>query len=134
MKPEIEKETNADSLLMKGYKPLTKIELTELISDTTVSGDYEYHGHRRYKTFMNKNGTMVGSNDWGSLEKGQWSIYRNGYLCVMWDGYWENWIAKAFKIGEEIKFYDIESGEWRTTFNKIVKGEQSLNCKIKETN
>jgi hypothetical protein len=126
MKPDLERKINADSLIVLGFKPLTKEELLELISNNTVTGDYDYKGHRIYKTFMNKNGTMIGKNDWGSLEEGSWSVFSNGCLSVKWQGYWEDWIALAFKIDNQIKFYDLESGEWRTTFNKIEKGKQSL--------
>jgi len=126
MKPELERQTTKDLLLSKGYKPLTKVELLELISNTTVCGDYEYSGHRKYKSFMNANGEMNGKNDWGSYEEGNYTIDEDGHLSVAWDGYWEEWTGVAFKVANEIKFYDTNSGIWRTTFNNITKGEQSL--------
>jgi hypothetical protein len=126
MKPEIEKQTTKDDLIEKGYTPLTKQELLELISNTTVSGDYEYSGHRRFKTFMNANGEMEGKNDWGSDEFGKWNIDGKGYLSVEWEGYWENWSGMGFKVEDEIKFYDKKTGKWRTTFNNIMPGEQDL--------
>ena len=126
MKPKIEKETTKEDLLAKGYTPLTKQELKELISNTTVWGDYEYRGHRRYKTFMDSKGAMEGKNDWGSTEFGIWDIDDNGCLTVEWEGYWEDWSGVAFKVEDEIKFYDIKSGKWRTTFHTIIKGEQRL--------
>ncbi len=126
MKPEIEKQTTKDDLIRKGYTPLTKQELSELISNTTVSGDYEYSGHRRFKTFMDANGEMEGKNDWGSDEFGKWNIDDNGYLSVKWEGYWEDWTAVAFKVNDEIKFYNIKDGTWQTTFNNIMPGEQDL--------
>jgi len=126
MKPEIEKQTTKDDLIRKGYTPLTKQELSELISNATVSGDYEYSGHRRFKTFMDANGEMEGKNDWGSDEFGKWNIDDNGYLSVKWEGYWEDWTAVAFKVNDEIKFYNIKDGTWQTTFNNIMPGEQDL--------
>lgn len=127
MQPELEKQTTRDDLLNKGYTPLSKEELLELIANTTVSGDYEYSGHRRYKTFMNANGEMEAKNDWGSDESGQWHIDDNGYFSVAWEGYWEDWTAVAFKVNDEIKFYNMEDGRWMTTFHTIIPGEHDLN-------
>ena len=126
MKPDIEIKTTKDDLIAKGYTPLTKEELLKLISHTTVCGDYEYSGHRKYKTFMNANGSMEAKNDWDSHEEGRWSVDENGYLSVEWDGYWEDWSGMGFKVDDEIKFYDSKTGKWRTSFHNIVQGEQDL--------
>ena len=126
MKPELEIETTKDDLINQGYKPLSKEALLELISNNTVRGDYEYSGHRIYKTFMNANGEMEAKNDWGSDETGRWSVDNDGCISVAWEGYWEDWSGPAFKVGDEIKFYDSISGKWRTTFHQIMQGEQAL--------
>jgi len=126
MHPEIELQTTKDDLILQGYMPLSKNELINLISNTTVLGDYEYSGHRKYKTFIDTSGEMLGKNDWGSNESGRWSLNNLGHFSVEWDGYWEAWTALAFKIDETIKFYDLVSGQWKTTFNTIVDGKQSL--------
>ncbi len=126
MKPEIELQTTKDDLLNRGYTPLSKKELLELISDNTVCGDYEYNGHRIYKSFMNSNGEVEGKNDWGSTESGRWSVDENGYLSVEWDGYWEAWSGVAFKVDDEVKFYNLQDGTWQTTFHKILEGEHDL--------
>ena len=126
MKPEIEMQTTKSDLIAKGYTALTKEELLEYISNTTVIGDYAYNGHRVYKSFMNANDQVTGKNDWGSYEEGRWSIDKNGLLSVSWEGYWEEWTGVAFKVDDAIKFYDIQTGRWRTTFNHIKKGEHDL--------
>jgi len=126
MKPEIEIETTKDDLVAKGYIALTPKVLLKLISNTTVSGDYEYSGHRRYKTFMNANGEMEAQNDWGTYEEGKWKVDENGYFTVEWDGYWEDWTGVAFQVDNELKFYDLKSGKWRTSFDSIVKGKHPL--------
>ena len=129
MSPEIEQRTTRDDLINSGYTPLTKEALVALISNTTVSGDYEYSGHRVYKTFMDANGEMTGRNDWGSDEQGRWSVNNRGHLSVTWDGYWEDWSGVAFQVDREIKFYDTASGKWRTSFHNIMQGEQDLDIK-----
>ena len=126
MKLELEKKTTKDDLLSRGYKPLTQEELLEFISGNTVGGDYEYSGHRVYKTYMNVTGDMQAKNDWGSEEQGSWSVDSEGYLSVKWEGYWEDWSGVAFKIDDVIKFYDVSSGKWRTTFHYIAEGEEEL--------
>jgi len=126
MKPELEMQTSKHDLVSQGYTPLTKEELLKLIANNTVRGDYEYSGHRIYKTFMNANGDMQAKNDWGSEETGRWSVANDGSMSVEWEGYWEDWSALAFKVDDEIKFYDSISGKWRTTFHQIMQGEQDL--------
>jgi len=126
MRPEIEIKTNRDDLLDQGHRPLGQEELLRLISNNTVRGDYEYSGHRIYKTFMDPNGEMEAKNDWGSEEFGSWSVDDAGRLTVSWKGYWEEWTAVAFRIEGEIKFYNIEDGSWQTTFHELLPGRQAL--------
>jgi hypothetical protein len=129
MKPEIEIQTSKDDLLSLGHTPLTKEELLALISNTTVIGDYEYNGHRVYKSFMDANGEIESKNDWGSHVFGRYTIDDNGVFNVEWDGYWDAWSGVAFLIEDEIKFYDVKTGKWRTTFNTITQGKRDLEVK-----
>jgi len=126
MSPELEKRITQNDLLQKDYKPLTKKELEELISDTTVTGDYEYNGHRVYKTYISPDGKMEAKNDWGSHLFGQYTIDENGYFSVTWDGYWDEWTGMAFLTNQEIRFYNIEDGRWMTTFREIKPGKHNL--------
>ena len=128
MQPELEKKITRDEMLKK-YVPLTKERLQALISNTTVTGDYEYNGHRIYKTFMNENGEMEAKNDWGSHVFGHYSIDDEGYFSVSWDGYWDDWTGIAFETHKEIRFYNIEDGRWMTTFTDIAQGKQDLEVK-----
>jgi hypothetical protein len=75
---------------------------------------------------MNANGEMEAQNDWGTYEEGKWKVDEHGCLTVEWDGYWEDWTGVAFQVDNELKFYDIESGKWRTSFDSIVKGKHPL--------
>ena len=75
---------------------------------------------------MDANGEMEGRNDWGSEEQGRWRVDDSGCMCVTWEGYWENWCGMAFKVDDEIKFYDSISGKWRTSFHQILQGSQDL--------
>ena len=126
MKPEIERLTTKEDLLGKGLTALSKEALVARISDTTVTGDYEYDGHRIYKSFMDTNGEIESKNDWGSHVFGRYTIEDNGHLSVEWDGYWDAWTGVAFEIEGEIKFYDIHTGVWRTTFHSILQGKHDL--------
>jgi len=129
MQPELEKQITKNDLLDKGHISLTKEQLKKLIKNTTVTGDYEYNGHRRYKTFMSPDGEMEAKNDWGSHVFGQYSIDDNGYFSVSWDGYWDDWTGIAFETHKEIRFYNIEDGRWMTTFTDIAQGKQNLEVK-----
>jgi len=129
MKPEIEIQTSKDDLLSLGHTPLTKEELLALIANTTVIGDYEYNGHRVYKSFMDTNGGIESKNDWGSHVFGRYTIDDNGVFNVEWDGYWDAWSGVAFLIEGEIKFYDAKTAKWRTTFNAITQGKRDLEVK-----
>jgi hypothetical protein len=129
MKPEIEIQTTKEDLLNLGHTPLTKEELSALITNTTVTGDYEYNGHRVYKSFMDANGEIESKNDWGSHVFGRYTIDEEGLFSVEWEGYWDAWSGVAFLIGSEIKFYDAKTGKWRTTFNTITQGRYDLEVK-----
>jgi len=126
MSPDLEKRITQTDLLKKGYKPLTKKALEELISNTTVTGDYEYNGHRVYKTYMSPDGKMEAKNDWGSHLFGQYSIDENGYFSVTWEGYWDEWTGVAFKTYQEVRFYNTKNGKWITTFTDIKPGRHDL--------
>ena len=129
MKPALELQITKDGLLNLGHRPLSKEALLARIANTTVTGDYEYNGHRRYKTFMSPDGEMEAKNDWGSHVFGRYTIDDDGYFSVSWNGYWDDWTGIAFKINHEIKFYNIEDGRWMTTFTDIAQGKQDLEVK-----
>jgi len=126
MKPALELQTTKDDLLTLGHTPLSKEALVACIANTTVTGDYEYNGHRIYKSFMDTNGDIESKNDWGSHIFGKYTIDDNGDFSVEWDGYWDAWTGIAFEVDGNIKFYDIYTGKWRTTFHSILKGKQPL--------
>jgi hypothetical protein len=129
VKPEVEIKTDKKKLLNRGYSPLSKEELMGYIANTTVTGDYEYNGHRVYKSFMNANGEIESKNDWGSHVFGRYTIDEEGVFSVEWDGYWDAWSGVAFLIEGQIKFYDLKTGKWRTTFNAITQGKCNLEVK-----
>jgi hypothetical protein len=129
MKPEIEILTTKDQLLSLGHIPLTKQEIVALIANTTVTGDYEYNGHRVYKSFIDVNGEIESKNDWSSHVLGRYTIDEKEHFHVEWDGYWDTWTGVVFEIEGHLKFYDTQTGKWRTTFNTIVQGKQDLEVK-----
>ncbi len=126
MKPELEKMITKEDWLQKGYQPLNGKSLKNLIVDTTVTGDYEYNGHRIYKTYLGKEGTMEATNDWGNHLFGRYTVDKHGHFSVFWDGYWDEWTGIAFHTEKALRFYHIESGEWITTFHTILQGRHNL--------
>ncbi len=113
-------------VINQGHIKIDKIQLKNLLLNKTVTGTYEYNGHRIFKSYLNPNGNVNGQNDLGSYEEGKFIINEDDTFSIEWDGYWENWTANVYKIDNKIKFYDIATNMWRTTFFDIQDAEQTL--------
>jgi len=125
MNPEEEIKTTEQNLIDDGYKKLTNEQLHELLVDKTVWGDFEYKGWRKFISYINPDGTIEGLNDWDSNVEGHW-IIQNDSLTFDWDGYWIDWTGNAYEVDGEIKFYDVETNLWMSSFTKIEDGELPL--------
>ncbi len=69
---------------------------------------------------------MEGRNNVGSHHFGEWSVnMENKTFTVKWDG-WDNTTTRAYDVDGQIKFYDSDTGHWRTTFKKFEPGKQEL--------
>ena len=111
-------QLNESDILEKGNIHLSGDSLKQMIVGKKMRGDYLY-GYK-YEGKINSDGTMEGVNNVGSHHVGKWSIdLANHTLTFVWNTGWENWTAKAYKINDEIHLFDIETGNWRTSFNEI---------------
>jgi len=126
MTPQEELQITYDDVINDGHTILSKEELANLIVGKTVYGNYEYNGHRKFVSYIDPDGSVNGTNDWGSYEEGEWSIGDDHIFTVSWDGYWEDWSAYAFHIDGEVKFYEQLTGQWKTTFDAIKDGDLPL--------
>ena len=116
-----------DTIISQRHKQLTIQELKELSSNKTVRGDYFYNNEwRLYICYSNEDGTVEGENDLKSFNEGRWSVNDDGGYSVEWDGYWEDWTGFAYHVDGEIMFFDSTTGKWRTTYTKVVEGEEPL--------
>ena len=119
--------TTQNEVIAAGHKQLTVEELTKVISNNTVTGDYFYNKQwRLYRSYANPNGEIQGENDLGSFVEGTWVINEDASLTLEWDGYWDDWTGVAYFFEDKIKFYDTTSKKWRTTYTKIEAGELDL--------
>jgi hypothetical protein len=108
-------KTKESIIIDGGYQHLSGEELKQRIVGKTIAGDYLY-GYTFVGT-INSNGTIEGKNNVGSYHFGEWSIdLEENTLTLKWDGGWDNWTGRSYDVEGEIKFYDITSGNWRTTF------------------
>ena len=107
-----------------GYEPLSADELRQKISNKTVFGDYGFLF--KFVNVMEENGAMEGRNNAGAHVFGKWSIdSQAGTISVNWDGGWDNTTTRAYWVDDQIKLFDVDSGQWRTTFTSISDGCQS---------
>ncbi|MCP4073175.1 MAG: hypothetical protein GY742_15775 [Hyphomicrobiales bacterium] len=101
-----------------GYPQLSGEELKQIIAGKTILGDYAYSF--KFVAFINRNGTMEGKNNVGSHHFGEWSINKKTKtFSVLWDSGWDNTTTRAYLVDGKIKFFDSDTGQWRTTFTEI---------------
>ena len=101
-----------------GFPHLSGKELLSRICNKTIFGDYP----DRYKYVSNiyEDGTAEGVNNVGTFDIGNWRIdFENDTLLLEWKNYWIDTITRAYLIDGNIEFYDIDTGNWRTTFKTI---------------
>ncbi len=63
---------------------------------------------------------MEGVNNVGCRNSGEWLVDRDSNtMTVKWDNGWDHTTTRAYDVDGEIKFYDSDTGIWRTTFQKL---------------
>jgi len=106
-------------IIEKGYLQLTGKELLLRISNKTVYGDYP--PYYKFKADVYQNGTTEGINNVGTQDFGKWIIdFEKNTLQLVWQNGWLDTITHAYEVKGNIEFYDVDSGNWRTTFKKIM--------------
>ena len=105
-------------IIKNGYLPLSADELLSRIKNTTIFGDY-IMGYK-FITDIYENGTAEGINDAGSYDIGSWVIdYEKHTLQLVWQNGWIDTLTRAYDVNGNIEFYDVNTGNWRTTFKKF---------------
>ena len=105
-------------IIEQGYICLSGDELLSTICDKTVFGDYPM-GYK-FAANIYENGITKGVNNMGSTDNGNWRIdYEKNTLRLEWENSWINTITRAYNVNGNIEFYDVDSGNWRTTFKLI---------------
>ncbi|MEE9427148.1 MAG: hypothetical protein V3V25_03270 [Paracoccaceae bacterium] len=115
--------TNVSVAVEAGHMLLSGRELIKEIADKTVLG--EYGMDFRYVSWIGKDGTLEGKNNVGSHVFGTWSVDEAEHtLSLLWDGGWDDTTTQAYIGGGQIRYYDIGTGNWRTTFTNISERKQ----------
>jgi len=98
-----------------GHTQLTGAELAARISGAAIIGLYRRGFH--FRATLAPDGSVAGQNHVGVHDSGRWRIDEQAHtLSVTWSGGWEANTTHAFQVGDEIQFFDVDSGRWRTTF------------------
>lgn len=106
-------------VISNGHLQLLGEELLVRISNKTVFGDYPM-GYK-FVSKIYENGMVNGINNVGTVDSGNWSIdFVNHILQLEWKNAWIDTLTRAYDVNGNIEFFDIDSGNWRTTF-KIIE-------------
>ncbi len=122
MNPDI--GTTESSMISGGYPHLSGDELMQKISGNTILGDFGY----LFKFIMTvgSEGALEGKNNAGAHHFGRWSIDASeNTMTVEWESGWINNTSRAYEVDGKVKLFNIETGEWMTTFTDIIVGVQN---------
>jgi hypothetical protein len=107
-----------EDMIKNGHRQLSGKELRSRISNKTIYGDYP-NGYK-FVTDINENGIAEGINNVGSYDFGSWLIDADvNTLSLKWNNGWVDTVTHAYDVNGNIEFYDVDSGNWRTTFKKF---------------
>ena len=113
------REITEQSLIDKGKTFLTAMELRERILGRKIIGLYRYPF--KYVGYISPDGTMNGTNNYGTSDVGVWKISDADHtLEFKWQGGWDNWTCRAYLVDNEILLFNTDSGTWRTSFNTVI--------------
>lgn len=102
-------------VIENGFLQLTAKDLLSRISNKMIYGDYPM-GYK-FVTEIYENGIAEGINNVGSFDSGKWTIdFKNNTLLLEWENGWINTTNRAYEVNNTIEFYDVDTGNWRTTF------------------
>lgn len=106
-------------VIANGHIRLFGKELISRISSKTIFGNYpmEY----TFVADIYENGITYGVNNVGTTDCGIWKIdFETGTLQLVWQNTWIDTQTRAYDVNGTIEFYDVDTGNWRTTF-KIIE-------------
>jgi hypothetical protein len=115
--------------IANGHLQLSGKELESRIINKTVFGDYPMG----YKFVSNiyEDGIVKGVNNVGTTDIGNWKIdFETHTLELKWQNAWIDTLTRAYDVNGNIELYDIDTGNWRTTFKiieSLKKKEQQVN-------
>ncbi len=108
-------------MIENDHKQISGQELKQLLLGNTILGDFGYMF--KYIMTISADGILEGINDVGSHHFGQMSIDDSaGTVSVQWVDGWANTTSRAYEVEGKIKLYNIENGQWSTTFTTILSG------------
>jgi len=106
----------------QGIAHLSGPELRERTCGKCFVGLYRPPFH--YVMQMSEGGTLWGRNNYGTEDSGHWSIDPDtGGLTVAWHGPWDAHTTHGYAVGQAIHFFDVETGDWRTSFEREVSAQ-----------
>lgn len=112
-------ELTEEQILESGLVQIKGNKLQKLISNKRVYGCYPM-GYK-FVSEIYSNGKTIGINNVGTLDQGKWSInLENNTLSIDWKNSWINTTTKAYQINNNLVFFDLFEGNWRTSFTKII--------------
>lgn len=117
--------TSENAMREAGHAPLTIKELLKRIIGNTAWGDFLYD--YRFVSYFAPDGSMEGTNNVGSYNTGQWHANPDANtLTVSWNQSWIPATLRAYDINGTLHFFDQTTGQWHSSFDKIVPGKQAL--------
>lgn len=115
-------EFTEEEILAKGHTQLSGKELLLRIQNKTIFGEY-LMGYK-FVTDIYENGITEGINNAGTQDFGNWNIdYEKNTIQLVWRIGWFDTLSRAYEVNGSIEFYDVETGNWRTTFKRFVDWE-----------
>lgn len=108
-----------EKAIANSHLQLSGKELELRISNKKVFGDYPM-GYK-FAAEIYESGITKGVNNVGSTDIGNWRIdFEKNTLQLEWNNAWIDTITRAYEVKGNIEFYDVDTGNWRTTF-KIIE-------------
>lgn len=109
------------TLIKAGYKCISGRELGQRLLGNTILGDFAFLF--KYIMTISKDGALEGINNVGSHHLGQSTINNTANtITVHWNDGWVNTTSRVYEVDGKLKLYNIENGQWSTTFTKLMDG------------
>ena len=120
MNPDL--NTQEQTVIEAGHTQLSGPEMAQIIVGKTVWGDYG--AAFKFVSVIREDGSMEGTNNFGSHNLGRFSIGDDNTFSVQWNAGWDTTTTRAYAVDGQVKFFDCDTGQWRNTFTRIVDGIQ----------